>query len=558
VLAAGAVSARVVYLAERMVSSMVLTKRTLIAATALALGICATGAALMAAPGPAAPESTPVSLRPAAPADSAALLLTPGDAARHALAVARSLPEPAERAEALLRLGRAATRRGEAAAAKTTLRLAVQAALSIPANARYTFPHPIIRIAAAQAELGNEEAARRTFRAAAQVIGAEDDQHQGQNWNNLVHYQLRTLGRVSAETVAGYRQYVGRGQNQSLYYVIPLLLRLQAASGDAKGALRAVAEGAEFAGSQGASLRKVALLAIVGGVMRDDPAVTEVLVEAKKAVADHPGPTPGRSARTRDLLTLAKAEARLARLTDAVATAGMMKMIDVHDKFNTAQTFAEIAMEQARAGDKAGAVASARRTIAIIDTVQEETYKTYPLFQAGEALVAAGALGEARKLAETIMPDFRSLLLVRIADARRAACDEATALDDLKQALRAREEYRAWTIQRPAPADGQPDTRNQAIASATLELARLQARLGDLPAALGTVATIPDAKGREDALIVLAAARAGEGDLGSAGDLVARIESPAARGKAWISIACALPAPKVNKPGPSAVPGRQR
>jgi hypothetical protein len=329
---------------------------------------------------------------------------------------------------------------------------------------------------------------------------------------------------------------------------------LRAASGDAKGALRDVAQGAEFAGPEGASLRKVALLGVLAGVMRDDPAAADVLAEAKKAVADHPGPTPGRSARTQDPLIFAKAEVRLGRLTDAAASAGMMTLTDVHDKFNTAQTFAEIAMEQAKDGDKAGAVASARQAVAIIATIDEERYQTYPLYQAGEALVAAGELAEARRLAATIKPHYRSDLLVKIAEASRAVGDNATAHDDLKHALRASEERRAAAGKPPPPVEGRPDTRPQALAAATLELARILARLGDVPAALGTVATIADAKGREDALIALAAVRAGEGDLGAACDLVARIESPEARGKAWISISCALPAPQVNRQGTSAVP----
>ncbi len=94
--------------------------------------------------------------------------------------------------------------------------------------------------------------------------------------------------------------------------------------------------------------------------------------------------------------------------------------------------------------------------------------------------------------------------------------------------------------------------RKVAVDQATVALACLQARLGDVPAALKTIATIDDAKLREDALVALAAVCAGEGDLGSARDLVARTVSPEARGKAWIGIACALPARKANERGPSA------
>jgi RNA polymerase sigma factor (sigma-70 family) len=561
-LASGTVSARVVSLSERMVSSMFLTRLKFLAASALALGVSATAVALVTPSGPAVTGPAPQPPRPEAPADPGTLVRTPDDAARQALAVARSLPDLAERAEALLKLGRAAARRGEVATAKMTLLLAVQAADSIPPNTPYTFPHPIIRIAEAQAELGEDETARRTFRAAADVIGAEDDQHQTQNWPNLVHYQLRALGRVAPETVTGYRRYLERGPVRSPEYVVPILLRLQAASGGSNGALRAVVEGEEFAGPAKASLRKAALLGILGSLTRGDPAAAEVLAEAKKAVAEQVAPALGRDRRTQDLLALAKAEARLGRFADAVASAGSPRVTDDGDKFNQAQTFVEIAMAQARAGDKAGAAASARRTIAIVDPIRQENYKTYPLYQAGEAFVEAGELAEARRLAGTIKPRYRSLLWIKIAEASRAAGDDAAALADLKQALRASEENRAQAAKRPPTAlggpkpppvpQGKPDPRIRAAASETVQHARLQARLGDLPAALRTIATIDEPEGREEALIALAAARAGEGDLGSARDLVARIESPEARGKAWISIACALPARKASEQGPSA------
>ena len=549
-LAVGTISDRVVFLTERIVSSMFLAKPKLIAALTLVLGVSATGVALflLVAPGPEATKPAPPTARPWAPPDPGRPVLTPGDADRHALAVARSLPDPAERAQELLDLGQAEARRSDATAAKTTLRLAVEAAVSIPPNGRYVFPglpHPIIRIAAAQAELGDDEAVPRPFLAAAQRIAAEDDGNQLQQWNHLVQYEFRVSGRVSPETVAGYRRCLEREPSYPPQYLVPILLKLQAASGDPKGALRAVREGEEFVGPEGAHLRKGALLGILGGVKRGDPVAEEVLEELKKAVVDQPAPARGRDSRPEELLALAKEEVRLGRFADAVGSAGSMRMTDVQDKFDQAQTFVEIARAQARAGDPAGAVASAREAIALCDSIPDEGYyKTFPLYRAGAALVEAGALAEARKLAETFNPSYRSMLRIQIAEASRAAGDDATALEDLKEALRASEEDRASAAK-----------RRIGIYSASLELARLQARLGDLPAALRTVATITDAKLRDGAVMSLARARAREGDLASARDLVARIDSPEARGKAWIRIACDLPEPKASKRGPSTPPG---
>ena len=383
-------------------------------------------------------------------------------------------------------------------------------------------------------------------------------------------HEFRVCGRVSPETVASYRRCLERSPEYPLLYVLPILLKLQAASGDPKGALCEVREGAEFAGPelteqlrqygyQGARLRSAALLGILSVVKRGDPVAEEVLEEVKKAVVDQPAPAGGRDTRPQDLLALAKEEVRLGRFADAVASAGSMKMTDIQDKSDQAQTFAEIATAQARAGDPAGAVATAREAIAICDTIPDERpYKTLPLYQAVDALIEAGALAEVRKLAETINPSYRSTLRSKIAEASRAAGDDATALEYLKQDLRAYEEDRASAAKRPLPAKGTPDTRNQAIIAASHQIALLQARLGDLPAALRTVATITDARDRDDALRALAIVRASEGDLDSARDLVARIDSPEGRGWAWIRIACALPGPKAGKRGPSAPPGSSR
>ena len=207
-LAAGTVSDRVVFLTERIVSSMLPAKLKLIAALTLVLGVSVTGVALflLAVPGPEATKPAPPTARPEAtkparptagpeaPADAGRLVLTPGDADRYALALVRSLPDPVRRAELLLNLGQAEARRGDATAAKATLRLAVEAAVSIPPDACPSFPHPIILIAAAQAELGDDEAARRPFLTAAEKIAAESDGNQLQNWNHLVDYQFRVSG----------------------------------------------------------------------------------------------------------------------------------------------------------------------------------------------------------------------------------------------------------------------------------------------------------------------------------------------------------------------------
>jgi tetratricopeptide (TPR) repeat protein len=578
---AGTVSDRMMILTERIVSSMFPPRRKLIAALTLVLGASATGVALfrMAAPGPASTNSAPPTARaeatnsappaasPEAPADAGRLVLTPGDADRLALAiVCRSFPDPSQRAHELVNLGEAEARRGDAAAAKMTLCLAVEAAVSIRPFGHYVYPnlpHPIYRIAAAQAELGDDDAARRTLLAAAERIGAEEDGDQIQQWDQFVDWEFRISGRVSPETVASYQRCLEHAPEYLLFYVLTTEVKLQAASGDPKGAIREVREGAEFAGSehnerlrqsgyQGARLRIAALLAILSVVRRGDPVAEEVLEEVKKVVADQPVPAGGRDSRSQDLLALARQEVRLGRFADAVALAGSMKMTDIPGKSDQAQTFAEIAKAQARAGDPEGAVASAREAIAICDTIPGDRIYLSLHGQAVDALIEAGALADVRKLAETMGPRDRSMLRSQIAEASFAAGDDATAVEYLKQNLHAYEEERASAEKLPLPAKGAPDWRNYEIAEASHQIALLQARLGDLPAALATVATITDASKRDAALRGMAIVRASEGDLASARDLVARIVSPKERGYAWIRIACSLPGPRTGKRGSAA------
>jgi hypothetical protein len=58
----------------------------------------------------------------------------------------------------------------------------------------------------------------------------------------LVDWEFRVSGRVSPETVASYRRCLERAPEHLLFHVLTTEVKLQAASGDAKGALREVRE----------------------------------------------------------------------------------------------------------------------------------------------------------------------------------------------------------------------------------------------------------------------------------------------------------------------------
>ncbi len=128
-----------------------------------------------------------------------------------------------------------------------------------------------------------------------------------------------------------------------------------------------------------------------------------------------------------------------------------------------------------------------------------------------------------------------------------AAGDDARAFEDRKRALGAAEEQLAQ-VRRRQPSQEGVTSRDQLSFSATYQVVRLQGRPGDTRGALARIEAIADPTQRDRAMVVLATARAGEGDLVAACDLINRIKVPERRSKAWIGVACALPAVKDRHP----------
>jgi hypothetical protein len=92
-----------------------------------------------------------------------------------AFLVVRSIEDPVERTEQLSRLGMAQTWHGQRDEARATLREALRAATTLKPDANYPIPHPIIRIAQAQAATGDPIAAHQTFQDAIRVFATESE-----------------------------------------------------------------------------------------------------------------------------------------------------------------------------------------------------------------------------------------------------------------------------------------------------------------------------------------------------------------------------------------------
>ena len=89
--------------------------------------------------------------------------------------------------------------------------------------------------------------------------------------------------------------------------------------------------------------------------------------------------------------------------------------------------------------------------------------------------------------------------------------------------------------------DGASSGAAARVIEAVGQVASLQARLGDLPAALKTLEACPAGRERDQAKIELARDRAEAGDVNTARSLIEDIQTPGLKREAWIAVACAIP-----------------
>lgn len=183
---------------------------------------------------PAAKADPPRSQAPAKPPGSRTLLPRAFDEAFRA---ARAIKAPADRAEALLTLAWSQVDQSPIAARKTLLE-ARAAAEAIPPDSARIIPHPIVRIAEAQAAAGDREAAHQTFQAAVRMIAAESEGRQFQEWLNLRHRQLKVESRLAmVDTFRGFRRVCETGEGWNRDTVIALDAAI---SGDVEKAVKEI------------------------------------------------------------------------------------------------------------------------------------------------------------------------------------------------------------------------------------------------------------------------------------------------------------------------------
>jgi tetratricopeptide (TPR) repeat protein len=183
----------------------------------------------------------------------------------------------------------------------------------------------------------------------------------------------------------------------------------------------------------------------------------------------------------------------------------------------------EVAAAQARARDVQGALKTA-------GTIGTKRHKGAALRVVVEVHAEAGRLKEASRLAETIAGEFdRALAIVAIARARAKAKDLAAARKDLAEALKIADGIE----------EGNRKVFNEGGAVTYANVAKAQAELGDVEAALKTANAIKNEARKDYALGDVAEAQIEAGDLRGALKTAESISDEYPKGKAMKAMVAA-------------------
>jgi hypothetical protein len=494
---------------------------------------------------------------------------------RRATEAARRIAGPAERADAWVRIGQARARRGEATAASEAFAAAADAAAQVCVrDLRNNAPHPIIRVAEAQAAAGERDAAHKTFLRGVDLLSAPDFGRRPRDWGKIVLAQIRTEGVAAAdETIRRYRHYAEEGRAKDLEIMRSQALQsrgdyfqatwLRAWCGDYAGAVREILANEEFEGplTDPQAVRRGNLVMLLDIVPRKDwEAARPLFVAARKEVDDAglPGrPTTGESywSRADDYAAIAVGLARMGHFAEALETIGRAALITEPPpplgtrRSSIALAYIKIADLQREAGDRAGTIASIHAAVPFCSE-RGGRVRPWPTHLAVDVLVRARALVEARKLTDVIFPPenspevadrMKADLLEEIADAEERAGDPATARATFEAALREAEACLAAAAKIPEQRR-RYWTKPEPVTRSAITAARIRARLGDPDGARRMIDALPTAQTRDDGRKGLAVARARANDWPGAVAILEAIETPEVRDHAWIDVATIIPA----------------
>ena len=454
------------------------------------------------------------------------------------------------RAHALSRVAAAQARVGDREAARKTFQQAVAVAETVSLDeARYS-PHILLWVAKAQARAGFRDDAIATVRTMLRIAEApvSNAHHKSALFTSLVVRQVELKDEDGIrETLRLARRFYETSKEASIRAFAPQrLVHLQAESVDLGTAYRMAHDPELFQGPDAETRRRSFLFYVVRRIKEGDrEAAGPILAEALRALEADKDAVPARDRRPRnqELKALAEAHARLGRFGEALKLAQAIDPEGLPDRlagpirvrfldggrFNKALVYAEIGDEQAKKGDRDGARRSAEEILRIVATIEGDSDKGTPLGRALKILASAGDIDGALRIADTSKPVRRTSQYEVIAAARREAGDEAGARATLAAALRfARERFDALEPEDPERPPAGKSERNQLLAKS----GRLQAMLGDLKGAIATIGRINFAGEKIEGLTALARDRALANDMDGAMEAVGLINAPKSQAEA--------------------------
>jgi RNA polymerase sigma factor (sigma-70 family) len=595
-LAGAAVSTSVLTLTQGVLRAMLWIKIRWLAIATLAIGI-SSGGAIVAMRGPLRPEGTngePVANRTGAaaqpepskpvPPENVPLRLTLDEAVK----AAQAIEDPSARRLALIRIATAQAALDDLASARATARLARQSADRITSEMNRHFG--LHRVAKLQAKLGDVESARQIFDQLIREANAKAP------WD-----RMSLLGAVAMEqNESGLRadahetlkkaiddadKIVAENSKGDIYFNIVFA---QCQIGDFDGVLRIVESlQGKLANDRQTYLQYLARDCDKAGAAEARKILAKAL-ELSKAIP-YVYPRGGTQkliaqalARNGDIPGALAASKMIGQLEEAPAKGGLFAFLNGRQqrerelrrrddeelarglRHEVADVLAVVAVEQAKAGDRAAAKQNFREAMDLTLAESDGVMKTQRLRGLVEHLAAAGELKAAEVAIEALKGDEanKAHALVALAKARAKAGDNAGARADLIAAFEVAKETKALPN---VINDNVADRKDQAfrdIESAQVALgsfadalvtatvhghkglkgeiqaayAGSQARQGDVAAALKTAESIEDAgfKGEAFRNIALAQSRTGRRDV--AHDWAANLGAPQERALALLGV----------------------
>jgi RNA polymerase sigma factor (sigma-70 family) len=565
-----AVGAGAVAVAERLVRIMAAAGLGRSAVASLAMLLLAAGASAVVIRGQGAaavgPPATPMSPRPPAAVALAALPRRADDAKpaptlnallddeiRNAGLDADAIADPPRRAEALLQVARAEIHRGDLRSARATLKRAIRAVGEGRPEMNWVHPHPIIRIAEAQAQAEDRVAAHQTFLRAIETVRALPVDRQLSEWINFIPIQVKTEGHAAAvEAIDAYRRFLTTEHVPPFERTHPFVIQLRAEAGDFEGALAEFRDVDDFFGPV-VTYRYDALVGIARALQPGDEARDEVLREVSQAVlaVEHP------EMKGHYLSGLAEVLIRLGRLDEASTMVSVIEPGDEPREFadlgrdQKGLTLLDLAEARLKAGDRAGAKRSAAEAIDVIEDIDGYQLKGYALERAAHLLAELGEFDRARRLIDDEMRAYHRPASLRwLAEQQERTGAKEAARETLRAAIRLDEDRRRERRAKPDPSA--PPIDQPAMIEAELAQLRaiVEAQLGDLPAAWRALDVLTEEKARNEAIQAVAVSRASAGDVASAMTIADRMTDRAARSQARLRIILSF-TPPVGVPRPA-------